>query len=79
MNSTAHDLRVATVIPLARDAKSAAFRPMLILQGKRFHAIVDQVRSVDLAHVYSRPVAYCFGEESAEVEHALTRYLGLMI
>ena len=41
--------------------------------------LVDQIRSIDTRFVDGDPVAYLERGEMAEVEHAITRYLGLSL
>ena len=70
---------VATIVPTSRSAKDAVFRPTLELMGVPTRFLVDQIRSIDARFIEGDPVAYLERDEMAEVEHAITRYLGLAI
>jgi mRNA interferase MazF len=70
---------VATVVPTSRSAQDAVFRPTLELMGVPTRFLVDQIRSIDTRYVKGDPVAYLERDEMAEVEHAITRYLGLSL
>jgi mRNA interferase MazF len=67
---------VATVVPTSRSAQEAVFRPTLEVMGVPTRFLVDQIRSIDTRYIEGDPVAYLERDEMAEVEHALTRYLG---
>ena len=68
---------VVTVVPTSTSAQPAAFRPELELMGTPTRFLVDQVRSVDVDYVDGDPVAYLDRDEMAEIENAMTHYLGL--
>ncbi|MFF0307985.1 type II toxin-antitoxin system PemK/MazF family toxin [Streptosporangium sp. NPDC004379] len=68
---------VATVVPTSTSAQPAAFRPELEMAGTLTRFLVDQIRSVDIAFIHGDPVHYLDHDELAEVEHAVTLYLGL--
>lgn len=68
---------VVTVVPTSTSAQPAAFRPELELMGMPTRFLVDQVRSVDVDYVDGDPVAYLDRDEMAEIENAMTHYLGL--
>lgn len=67
----------ATIVPTSRSAQPAVFRPELEVAGASTRFLVDQIRTVDVRYVHGEPVHYLERDELAEVEHAVTRYLGL--
>jgi mRNA interferase MazF len=68
---------VATIIPSSTTAQPAVFRPAMEVDGKLTRFLVDQIRSIDVTYIHGDPVHYLDRDEIAEVEHAVTRYLGL--
>jgi mRNA interferase MazF len=68
---------VVTVIPTSRSAQPAVFRPEVEIAGVVTRLLADQIRTVDVRYVQGDPVYYLDRDELAEVEHAVTRYLGL--
>lgn len=68
---------VVTIVPTSRSAQVAVFRPTLDLLGAPTRFLVDQIRSIDTRYVDGEPVAYLERDEMAEIEHAVSRYLGL--
>ena len=68
---------VATIVPTSRSAQAAVFRPTLDLLGMPTRFLVDQIRSIDTHYVEGDPVAYLEREEMAEIDYAVSRYLGL--
>lgn len=68
---------VATIVPSSTSAQPAVFRPEIEVEGQLTRFLVDQVRSIDVAYIHGDPVHYLDRDELAEVEHALSRYLGL--
>jgi mRNA interferase MazF len=68
---------VATVIPSSTTAQPAVFRPAVEIDGKLTRFLVDQIRSIDVTDIHGDPVHYLDRDEIAEIEHAVTRYLGL--
>jgi mRNA interferase MazF len=68
---------VVTIVPTSRSAQAAVFRPMLELLGVPTRFLIDQIRSIDTQYVDGDPVAYLERDEMAEIEHAVSRYLGL--
>jgi mRNA interferase MazF len=68
---------VATIVPTSTSAQPAIFRPAIELDGQLTRFLVDQIRSVDVRHIHGDPVHYLDRDELAEIEHALSRYLGL--
>lgn len=68
---------VATIVPTSSSAQPAVFRPEFEVAGTLTRFLVDQIRTVDVRYVYGDPVHYLDRHELAEIEHAVTRYLGL--
>lgn len=68
---------VATIIPTSTTAQAAVFRPELEIAGTLTRLLVDQIRTVDVSFVHGDPVHYLDRDELAEVEHAVSHYLGL--
>lgn len=68
---------VATIIPTSTSAQPAVFRPEVEIAGTPTRFLVDQIRTVDVRYLHGDPVHYLDRHELAEIEHAVTRYLGL--
>ena len=68
---------LATIVPTSTSAQSAVFRPALEIDGQITRFLVDQIRSIDIRYIHGDPVHYLDRDEIAEIEHAVTRYLGL--
>jgi mRNA interferase MazF len=68
---------VATVIPTSTSAQAAVFRPTLEINGAVTRFLVDQIGSIDTDYIVGDPVQYLERDELAEVEHAVSLYLGL--
>jgi mRNA interferase MazF len=68
---------VATIVPTSTSAQPAIFRPEVEIEGRLTRFLVDQIRTIDTRFVHGDPVHYLERDELAEVEHAVTRYLGL--
>ncbi|WP_420855733.1 type II toxin-antitoxin system PemK/MazF family toxin [Streptomyces oceani] len=68
---------VTTIVPTSTSARAAVFRPELEIVGRRTRLLVDQLRTVDVRYVHGDPVDYLDRDRLAEVEHAVSRYLGL--
>nr|WP_045876418.1 type II toxin-antitoxin system PemK/MazF family toxin [Pseudofrankia sp. DC12] len=68
---------VATIVPTSTSAQRSVFRPSLEINGQETRFLVDQIRSIDTDYVVGDPVHYLERDELAEVEHAVTYYLGL--
>lgn len=70
-------LSVVTVVPASTTAGPSLHRPELELAGRVTRLLVDQVRSIDTDHVVGEPVDYLTRDQLAEVELALSHYLGV--
>lgn len=68
---------VATVVPTSTGAQPAVFRPELEVMGTTTRFQADQIRTIDVAYVHGDPVDYLERDELAEIEHAVSRHLGL--
>jgi mRNA interferase MazF len=68
---------MATVVPTSTTAQPAVFRPELEFNGQATRFLVDQIRGIDVGYIRGDPVHYLDRDELAEIEHALSRYLGL--
>jgi mRNA interferase MazF len=67
-----------TVVPTSTSAPAAVFRPELVIAGRSTKVLIDQVRSIDVSYVAGELVDYLPRDAMAQVEHNLSRYLGLM-
>jgi mRNA interferase MazF len=77
MSPSSMPWNVVTIIPTSTGAQPTVFRPELEIAGTRTRLLIDQIRTVDIRYVHGDPVHYLDRDEIAEVEHALSRYLGL--
>ncbi|MEU5596528.1 type II toxin-antitoxin system PemK/MazF family toxin [Streptomyces sp. NPDC020298] len=77
MSPSSMPWNVATIIPTSTGAQPTVFRPELEIAGTRTRLLIDQIRTVDIGYIHGDPVHYLDRDEMAEVEHALSRYLGL--
>jgi mRNA interferase MazF len=68
---------VATIIPTSTTAQPAVFRPSFEVAGQETRFLVDQIRSIDTDYFADDPTHYLERDEFAEIERAVTRYLGL--
>ena len=78
MSPTNSRLSVVTVVPVSIDALPAAQRPELEIAGQTRRVLCEQVRSIDARSVIGDPVGFLSRDEMAEVEFALSCYLGLV-
>lgn len=77
LSPTSMPWNVATIIPTSTTAQPAVFRPALEVNGQETRFLVDQIRSIDINYITGDPVHYLERDELAEIEHAVSRYLGL--
>lgn len=77
LSPTSMPWSVATIVPTSTSAGEAVFRPAVEIDGRQTRLLVDQIRSIDTDYVIGDPV-HCLGRDDLiELEHAVTRYLGL--
>jgi mRNA interferase MazF len=67
-----------TIIPTSTSAQAAVFRPEAIIAGRETRVLVDQIRTVDAFYIGGELVDYLSRDDMAQVEHTLSRYLGLL-
>ncbi|THA26161.1 type II toxin-antitoxin system PemK/MazF family toxin [Streptomyces sp. RKND-216] len=77
LSPTSMPWSLATVVPTSTRAQPAVFRPELSIAGARTRLLVDQLRSIDVRFIHGEPVDYLTRDDLAEVERAVSRYLGL--
>jgi mRNA interferase MazF len=69
---------VVTIIPTPTSAQASVFRPEVVIAGLETKILIDQVRTVDVSHVTGELVDYLSRDDMVQVEHGLSRYLGLL-
>jgi len=67
-----------TVIPTSTSAQASVFRPEAIIAGRSTRILVDQIRTIDVSYVTGELVDYLSRDDMAQVDHTLSRYLGLI-
>jgi len=67
-----------TVIPTSTSAQPAVFRPEVVIAGRDAKVLIDQIRTIDTTYVTGELVDYLSGDDMAQVERGLSRYLGLL-
>ena len=67
-----------TVIPTSTSAQGAVFRPEVVIAGRDTKILVDQIRTIDVSYLAGELVDYLSRDDMAQVEHSLSRYLGLL-
>ncbi|MFF4401251.1 type II toxin-antitoxin system PemK/MazF family toxin [Streptomyces sp. NPDC001480] len=77
MSPSSMPWNIATTIPTSTGAQPTVFRPESEIAGTRTRLLIDQIRTVDVSYIHGDPVHCLDRDEMAEVEHALSRYLGL--
>jgi mRNA interferase MazF len=68
-----------TIIPTSTSAQASVFRPEAIIAGRSTRILVDQIRTIDVSYVTGELVDYLARDDMAQVEHTLSRYLGLLL
>jgi mRNA interferase MazF len=68
-----------TVIPTSTSAQAAIFRPEVVVAGRETKVLIDQIRTIDIRYVTGELVDYLSRDDMAQVEHSLSRYLGLLV
>jgi mRNA interferase MazF len=69
---------VLTIIPTSTSAQASVFRPEVVIAGRNTRILIDQVRTIDVSYVAGELVDYLSQDDMAQVEHSLSRYLGLL-
>ena len=67
-----------TVIPTSTSSQESVFRPEAIIAGRETRILVDQIRTIDVSYVMGELVDYLSRDDMAQVDHTLSRYLGLL-
>jgi len=67
-----------TIIPTSTTAQPAVFRQDVVIAGRDTKLLVDQIRAIDSCYVTGELVDYLSRDDMAQVEHSLSRYLGLV-
>jgi mRNA interferase MazF len=67
-----------TIIPTSPSAEPAVFRPEVVIAGRDTRILIDQIRAVDTSYVTGELVDYLSRDDMVQVEHSLSRYLGLL-
>ncbi|CAJ64225.1 putative PemK-family DNA-binding protein [Frankia alni ACN14a] len=50
----------------------------MIITGRSTRILIDQIRTIDSSYVTGELVDYLSRDDMAQVEHILSRYLGLL-
>jgi mRNA interferase MazF len=67
-----------TIIPTSTSAQAAIFRPDVVIAGLATKILIDQIRTIDTSYVTGELVDYLSRDDMGQVEHGLSRYLGLL-
>jgi mRNA interferase MazF len=67
-----------TILPTSTSAQSAVFRPDVVIAGRETKILIDQIRTIDATYITGELVDYLSRDDLAQVEHSLSRYLGLL-
>jgi mRNA interferase MazF len=67
-----------TIIPTSANAKASVFRPEVVVAGLKTKVLIDQIRTIDVSYVTGEIVDYLTRDDMAQVEHGLSRYVGLL-
>jgi mRNA interferase MazF len=67
-----------TIVPTSTSAQSSVFRPEAIIAGRSTRILIDQIRTIDVSYVTGELVDYLSRDDMAQVDHTLSRYLGLV-
>ncbi|HTR95971.1 MAG TPA: type II toxin-antitoxin system PemK/MazF family toxin [Trebonia sp.] len=67
-----------TIIPASTSAQASVFRPEAIIAGRSTRILIDRIRTIDVSYVTGELVDYLARGDMAEVDHTLSRYLGLI-
>jgi mRNA interferase MazF len=69
---------MVTIIPTSTSAQASVFRPEAIIAGRSTRILIDQIRTIDVSYVTGEFVDYLSRNDMAQVDHILSRYLGLV-
>src|SRR5258708_14345320 len=69
---------VVTIIPTSTSAQASVFRPEVVIAGLETKILIDQVRTIDVSYVTGELIDYLSRDDTAQVEHSLSRYFGLL-
>jgi mRNA interferase MazF len=58
--------------------EASVFRPEVVIAGRDTKILIDQIRTIDVSYVAGQLVDYLSPDDMAQVEHSLSRYLGLL-
>jgi len=67
-----------TILPTSTSAQSAVFRPEVVIAGRDVKILIDQIRTIDTSYVTGELVDHLSRDDMAQVEHSLSRYIGLL-
>jgi len=67
-----------TVLPTSTSAQASVFRHEVVIAGRATKILIDQLRTIDVSYVTGDLVDYLARDDMAQVEHGLSRYLGLL-
>ncbi|WP_239313493.1 MULTISPECIES: type II toxin-antitoxin system PemK/MazF family toxin [unclassified Frankia] len=67
-----------TIVPTSTGAQASTFRPEVTIAGRSTRILIDQIRTIDSSYVAGDLVDYLSRDDMAQVEHTLSRYLGLL-
>ena len=67
-----------TILPTSTSAQAAIFRPDVVIAGRDTKILIDRIRTIDTRHVTGKLVDYLSRDDMAQVEHCLSRHLGLL-
>jgi mRNA interferase MazF len=67
-----------TIIPTSTSAQASVFRPEAVIAGRSTRILIDQIRTIDVSYVTGELVDYLSRDDKAQVDHTLSRYLGLI-
>jgi mRNA interferase MazF len=67
-----------TIIPTSASAQASVFRPEVAVAGRDTKVLIDQIRTIDASQVTGEIVDYLTRDDMAQVEHGLSRYIGLL-
>ena len=69
---------MVTILPTSTSAQAAIFRPDVVIARRGTKILVDQIRTIDIRYVTGELVDYLSRDDMAQVEHCLSRHLGLL-